>query len=309
MAHPGQRPDHLQVDPVIHEGLALVGVITFWMLIRKSTIPLVSSSPLPGTTTAEANPPVKVRMQATMVLSRSRMLKWVVQSTSQGAMRGPALLLQLDSLAVDGACDLLRVCSRPEPAQRHRVEVKVRAKPAAVSEGYPRHFCEQMQVLRLSLREAAQVEILQDSKCLQVCKRAGRHRGAEQLLANVGGPDGIEHLCIAFGEFLRAQGATFSPDLIVGGSHFASIQGVLALPADPFEGIGQVALNDSFTERRGISVRQEYARHLHTGSGWASSGRSSGRRWGLPRTLAWRSGPPAPAGRYRTARGRGTCRP
>ena len=56
----------------------------------KTTIPLESSTPVPGTTTPEPNPPATVCVQATMFLSRSMMLKCVVQSPSLGGDAGAA---------------------------------------------------------------------------------------------------------------------------------------------------------------------------------------------------------------------------
>ena len=115
-----------------------------------------------------------------------------------------ALFLQLGSLAVDGASDLLRVLSRQDPVQRRRDEVRVADEAVAVGEGVPRRLDEQVQVLGRAVGEAAKIEALQDVERLQVCDRAGRHGGAEQLIASVGGPDGIEHLRLVVGEVLRA---------------------------------------------------------------------------------------------------------
>ena len=195
------------------------------------------------------------------------MLKWVVQSppawgrcggralgpplrvVTPGVVQGTvgvgdprlelALLLQPGSLAVDGAGDLPRVLSRQDPVQRRRDEVRVADEAVAVGEGVPRRLCEQVQVLGRAVREAAQIEALQDVERLHVCDRAGRHGGAEQLIASVGGPEGIEHLRLVVGEVLQAQEAAVSPHLLVdGGCDLAPVQGVLALPADPFEGVG-----------------------------------------------------------------------
>ena len=56
----------------------------------KMTIPLVSSTPVPGTMTLEPNAPTAVWVHATMFRSLSMMLKWVVQSPSLGGDAGDA---------------------------------------------------------------------------------------------------------------------------------------------------------------------------------------------------------------------------
>ena len=127
----------------------------------------------------------------------------------------------------------------------------------------PRRLDEQVQVLGRSVSEAAKVEALQYVERLQGGDRAGRDGGAEQLIVSVGGPNGVEHLRLVVGKVLCAQDAAVSPHLLVDGCcDLAPVEGVLALSADPFEGVGQVALDDSCAGRRGVSVRQEHARGL-----------------------------------------------
>ena len=73
----------------------------------------------------------------------------------------------------------------------------------------------------------------------------------------------MEHLCLVIGKVLGTQETIVPSHLFVdGGGDLAFVQGVFALSADPFEGVGEVALNDFGAGRRGISVRQEYSRRL-----------------------------------------------
>ena len=86
--------------PTVRKGLPFFSATTGDMLLRprlkpviefaapglglKTTIPLLRSMPVPGTMTLEPKPPTAVCVQATMFLSLSMTLKWVVQSPSLG---------------------------------------------------------------------------------------------------------------------------------------------------------------------------------------------------------------------------------
>ena len=113
------------------------------------------------------------------------------------------------------------------------------------------------------VRQAMQIEALQDREGLHTRDRAGRHGGAEQLVSPVGGAYRFEHLRLVGGEVLRAEDASVSSHLLVdGGRDLAPVEGVLAFSADPFEGVGKVPLDDLRTGRRRVSIRQEDARGL-----------------------------------------------
>ena len=291
----------------------------------KTTIPFVSRTPVPGTTTPEPKPPTAVCVQADHVpvaiydaevcgavpLAGGRRgggalrprLRVVAPGVVQGVVGvgGPTAEARAHPPARRNpdrwsAISPARTLSTGCPSSGDGAEAGVADEAVAVGEGVPRRLGEQVQVLRGGVREAAQIEALQDAEDLERRDRAARHGGAEQIVPLVGDAHRIQNLRLVVGEVLSRQDAAVPPHLLVdGGRDLSPVEAVFALPADPFEGVGQVPLDDLGAARRGCTCPAgRRARPRRTGPGSACTWRSSGGWWGRPRTHPWRSGPPAP---------------
>ena len=99
--------------------------------------------------------------------------------------------------------------------------------------------------------EAAQIEVLQDTKRLQTRDRTSRGWRAKDLISSVGDVNRFQHLRLVLSEVPRAENAAILSHLLVyGGCDFAPVQCILAFLADPF----QMLAASPYLTRLGIAL-------------------------------------------------------